>query len=211
MKRSLLLAAAAVAASLPPQSALAHSEQMYQPHEGRIWYGGGSSAEVIMLWHLNPYRSLIGPDKFMEFDVQVPKGFITACTTWTDLPRPYDDCGTAGTLEYNDEVDSYGFGTYNPAGILANTWYTTRYTLTRTAQESTGADVRFGAQETEMAPWCGYADTSPWCLQARQSSRVHTGRQWYKYNEAISSWLTPTGKIAVDYKCDIWYDSYCGW
>jgi hypothetical protein len=211
MKRSAFLAAAAMAVWSHTGAALAHPQQMYQPHEGRIWYDGHSTVEVAMTWHVNPAASLIGRDRFMEFDTQVPKGFITSCTTWTDLPRPYDDCGTGGTFEYNDEVDSYGFGTYNPGWIQTNFFYTARYTLSRTDQTTTGADVRFGAQETEMAPWCGYADASPWCLQARQSSRVHTGRAWNQYNSSASSWLTPSGKIAVDYKCDIWYDPYCGW
>lgn len=210
MRRFATLGSMAIVAALHAGTALAHTQQMYQPHEGRIWYNGAETVEVVMLWHVNPSASLIGREKFMEFDIQVPQGFINSCTTWTDLPRPYDDCGTGGTFEYSD-LDSYGFGTYNPAWITVNTWYTTRYTLNRTTKETTGSDVKFGAQETEMAPWCGYADASPWCLQARQSSRVHTGRTWLKYNYSTSSWLTPSGKIAVDYKCDIWHDPYCGW
>lgn len=174
-----------------------------------MWYGGQTSAEVIMLWHKGPYPALTGPEKWMEFDVQIPAGFVNDCTTWTDLPRYYDDCGTGGTLDGNYE--SYGFGSYLPSEIYSSRWYTARYTIARGTSTNTSTAVKFGAQEVKMAGWCAYTQSDPWCLTAHQSTRVHTGVPWRTGAVSKSSWLTPQGAVvARDYKCDVWHDVGCG-
>ncbi len=211
MRNSIKWATATILATLGvlANEARAHDTVVRWPHEGRLWYGGTNAAEVIMLWHKAPGAAFTGPDKYLEMDVQIPAGYVKSCTTWTDLPAPYDDCGTGGVLD--PVYQSYGYGSYSTNLIAANRWYTARYSITRGTSASTPNVVKFGWQETKKAPWCSYLFSEPWCLTGHVGGRVHTGTFWRQNVISKSSWVTPVGTVAPrDLSCDYWFDPGCG-
>jgi hypothetical protein len=163
---------------------------------------------MIMLWHSYPHYSFTGPEKFLEMDIQLPPGYVSGCTAWTDLPRPYDDCPTGGTLEAGYEA--WGFGSYGTDQIYSNRWYTARYTFTRTQATATTNVAKVGWQETKMGSWCGGFSYDPWCLTSHAGGRLHTGVTWRQNQVSKSSWVTPEGYTAPrDYPCDWWHDTGC--
>ena len=48
---------------------------------------------------------------------------FTRCTSWTDMPDAYDDCGTAQTANPNDLSTGYSYGTYEVNNLIANRTY----------------------------------------------------------------------------------------
>jgi hypothetical protein len=206
-KFSLIFAATASTLVFVSADASAHDTTVRWPHEGRLWHGGGSQAEVIMLWHRTP-GVFTSADKFLEMDIQAPEGYISSCTTMTNLPRPYDDCGTGATLD--GSYEAFGFGTYAPTQIYSGSWYTTNYSMTLGTTAQSTAPVNFGWQETTRGWWCGEMSTDPWCLNGHQGGRVHRGTYWRSGKISKSSWLTPQGQtVPRDYSCDVWHDIGC--
>lgn len=208
MTRSLLIVVACCAVSgLAATRASAHDTSVRWPHEGRLWHGGGSHVEVIMLWHRIP-GGFVSEDKFLEMDIQAPAGFVSSCTTLTNLPRPYDDCGTGAVLDGGYEA--FGFGTYAPTQIYSNSWYTTNYSMQFGTNLQSSNTINFGFQETTRGWWCDGLSTDPWCLNGVEGGRVHRGTFWQVGNVSKSSWLTPAGyTVPKDYSCDVWHDSGC--
>jgi hypothetical protein len=210
--RKAALALALAGLGTPTVAAWAHTDVVRWPHEGRIWYGGGDTSEMIMLWHNQPRPAFRTYDKFVELDIQVPKGFVSGCTAWTDLPDPYDDCSTGGFLDGGTH-DSYGVGSYRTDLLQANRWYTARFTYRRTSQTNTGT-VRANAawQETYISvSLCPqYPSRSPHCLLGYEGGRIHQGTSWRQGTVSKSSWVTPAGTTAPrDFSCDYWHDPGC--
>jgi hypothetical protein len=85
--------------------------------------------------------------------------YISSCTTLTNLPRPYDNCGTGATLD--GTYEAFGFGTYAPTQIYSGSWYTTNYSMTLGTTAQSTAPVNFGWQETTRGWWCGEMSTDP--------------------------------------------------
>lgn len=212
MKMSIAsaLVASGLAIGLAP-SVAAHSTQTRWPHEGRIVYDGIDFSQADYLWHIFPGRFQTS-DGFLELDLNMPKNFFQACTVWTNMPRPYYDCKTAGWSEgvapgSSTDYYAFGAGSYNPTSMTGNTWYQTRYTLGSRVGSSTGSlPVNFGWQETYRY-FC--IDAHPYCLNGYTGGRIHRGIPWSYTKYAASSWKTPEGNtVPIDYPCDI-YSTTC--
>lgn len=210
--KSLALVTASLLVSSPT---IAQSQELLVrwPHAGRIWYGGQNTSEMTMIWYRQPRPAFKTYDKFVELDIQIPKGYVTGCISWTDLPDPYDDCQTGGFLD-GDTYNSYGVGSYRTDWIGENLWYTARFTYTRSSQTSTGMVPTNAAwQETYISvTLCpNYPSRSPHCLYGYEGGRIHRGVPWQSGRTAVSSWEVPVGGTKpFDYRCDLWYDPNCG-
>lgn len=72
-------------------------------------------------------RSIVNCSTY-EHDLEISANWMeSACTTWSTLPDPYDDCPTAGYLEENPDEIVISFGTFKapdiePAKVYYGSW-----------------------------------------------------------------------------------------
>ncbi|MHB1161653.1 MAG: hypothetical protein ACYC3V_15200, partial [Chloroflexota bacterium] len=85
----------------------------YYPDRGDLYYNGGQFAESYFKWtDPGPWQK---PDPGYEHDFAFDPGYLSACTSWTDLPYAYDDCPTAGYSEPSN-LWTFSFGSFHVAG-----------------------------------------------------------------------------------------------
>lgn len=121
-KRKLGLVAvlvAAVAALVVPTGASA----AYYPTSGFLYYDGYTFADSNLLWNQSGPWTYAGPLTYSTYqhDLTVRKDYFSSCTTWSNLPHPYDDCPPAGVSEPDPNYVTLSFGTWRAPDILANT------------------------------------------------------------------------------------------
>lgn len=185
-------------------------EATYYPTYGDLWYDGSEYFNVHFTWDQpGDWRWYLLQLGF-EVDLVLKKGYFSAqlwkpfgkapCSTWTDLPNWYDDCPTAGWSDFN-ETWSFGFGTFSPGSIRANTQYFGAWYFWggNAVSEST---LLLNAQEVFNLFCPGatfYLTKSPWCMDGSRTTTLADGfikrgeafyRPWTMRPPAISS-ITP--------------------
>lgn len=181
MKTTTTLLALTLTLSIPAPSSFAHYEVKKYPHWGDIYYDGGYYADSMMEWHVRPGGWQTN-NPGLEIDITVDKGFFESCTSWTNLPSPYDDCDTAGYSEPDPNRITFGVGSYDPQYILAATPYKAQWYFSGGTLPATFFDVSW--QEV-FHYFCGYDGI--WCMLSNDGSRLLTGA-WSFGQQRYNSW-----------------------
>lgn len=159
-----LLAAAA------PASASTTAKQY--PHEGDLYYDGGRYADSFFSSHAN-YGNYVTntfwSDPGLEIDINTGTVFFSSCTSWSDMPKFYDDCVTAGYSETGGGR-SFGIGTYDLRLLQKGRGYTGEWYFSGGSGTSTSMSVSW--QEV-WKDFCPVED--PWCMNSNAGGRFFSG------------------------------------
>lgn len=145
--------------------AMAHTTPKPYPHEGDLWYDGSYYADSYFKSHAVGGFQSSNPG--MELDVAISNQFFTSCTTWTDLPSPYNDCPTAGVTEPSGSINSYGLGTYDAKAIVAGRQYQGQWSFSGGSAASTSVNHTW--QEVKHT-FCWWND--PGCMNGVQGGSL---------------------------------------
>lgn len=91
----------------------AHAGSFY-PNRGDLYYDGEYYADSFFGWTEPEWMYTYAG---FEMDLSLDEFYFDSCTSWTDLPDPYDDCPTAG---YSDPEGkkNFGIGSFAAESIL---------------------------------------------------------------------------------------------
>ena len=143
---------------LGTSTALSTSTATQYPHEGDSFFDGIDFADVWMSTHA-PYgrwQTSPGYTPGLEIDINTPIGFFSTCTTWSDFPKFYDDCVTAGVSESGKNA---AIGTYDARLLQQAATYIGEWSFSGIS----------GPASTITITWQEVAKTtcwweSPWCM-----------------------------------------------
>jgi len=139
--------------------AVAHSDLRPYPHVGDFYHDGNGYADSLQ-WTHTPYGGYKSAMPGYEFSFSIDNWFYDACTSWTNLPMPYDDCPTAGVGEPTGVEYTFGVGTYDAKRMTSSgTTYEHRFYLSGGVTDVTGVNI--GWQEVEKY-FC--STNSIWCM-----------------------------------------------
>lgn len=141
----------------------------FYPNQGDIYYNGLFYKDSYFLFAA-PVWSVTSPGYEHDLWVHNNQYFPSTCTSMTNLPNAYDDCPTAGTLDPNGPV--FSFGTFNANNIVAHNWYfgAWQWTQHNPAITTTG----FNLQGQENKNNC-FGIPTIWCMFATQTQNLVTG------------------------------------
>jgi hypothetical protein len=140
----------------------------YYPDDGDFLYDGEDYADSYMTWN-DPGWSVDDPG--YEHDLRVDVDYFGHCSTWTNLPDPYDDCPTAGVFDPSGDI-ILSFGFFHSDGIDAGKQYYGAWSFTRGTAEVTDFDLI--GQEVQRRSSACVIDTI-WCMQRVQDRNVLSG------------------------------------
>ena len=152
--------------------------QTFYPDAGDLYYDGSFCFDSYFGWS-NPGGWLTA-DPGYEHDLLLWPDYFTACTSWTTLPDGYDDCPTAGILDF--DMWAFSFGSYAAKKIQPQTWYYGAWSFSGGSLSS--SKMRLNGQETahDICPW-----DSPWCMDGKRSWNLLDG--WVYFGvEAFEEW-----------------------
>lgn len=184
MKSMRACIAAQIAAVLWTAAAAEAQIPKPYPYTGDLHYDGNQYADSYFGWAVP--GGWKAQNSAWEMDIVVDETFFESCTTWTNLPDPYDDCPTAGVLENDPSRRSFGIGSYNKnliQGESAGALYQGKWYFAGGYSASTYPDVTW--QEVTLQT-CWDA-RNIWCYQSVQASRLMTG-YWRYLETAFQEW-----------------------
>lgn len=187
LRRSILCTVALIVASwMLPGPAFAYHMVTYYPVTGDLLYDGQLFADSYFRWDTPGTWQTAYPG--YEHDLILESDFISACTSYTDMPYGYDDCPTAGKDENPDQY-AFAFGSYHGHALSAYQYYMGGWRL---AGGSTMEGLmRLRGQETKHGWWCGMAFDYHWCRNNHRTLdppmvagtfRMATGEQYWTWN-----------------------------
>lgn len=143
------------------------------PHEGDIWYGdiwyGGGTYADSLFWSHAPYGNYVTntfwSDPGLEIDINMGTVCFDTCTSWSDMPKFYDDCVTAGVSE-TGSARSFGIGTYDLRLLKQGQTYTGQWNFS--GGSGLSAPVSVSWQEV-WKDFCPVED--PWCMNSNDGGR----------------------------------------
>lgn len=91
------------------------------PDNGAPHYNGRCYLGSWFKWSDPPVWEGESPGYEHDLNVQDPNFFTSTCTSYSTLPDSYDDCPTAGFLDLDGPV--FSFGTFDATRIRENSWY----------------------------------------------------------------------------------------
>lgn len=179
--RNGLIAGVCLALSAP--ALLAHSLTKQYPHQGDIYYDGGTYADSIFYSHA-PYgawkTNTFWSDPGLEIDVNMPTVFFDTCTSWSDVPKFYDDCVTAGVSDGGGR--SFGIGTYDARLLQTGHNYTAQWNFSGGSGLSTDVSVSWQEVWKDFCP-----AESPWCMNSVDGGRFLSTR-WTFGSSSFDTW-----------------------
>ena len=181
-RRTFALFAAwlATAASTP---ATAQVPKPY-PYTGDLYYDGNQYADSYFGWALpGGWRAQTSG---WEMDISLGEGYFDACTSWTNLPQPYDDCPTAGTLDPSGRRN-FGIGSFDKNQIVGDVngggAYRGQWWFCGGSSASTYPDVAWQEVTTQIC-----SDRyNIWCYEGVQGSRLLSA-YWRYTQTAYDEW-----------------------
>ncbi len=148
-------------------------EGTFYPDTGSLYYTGYTDIQDIasfdMIW-TNPIYDdpEFDGDDIYEHDFNVfTDGVYGACDSWSDLPRAYDDCPTAGLDE--DYGIAFGFGSFDASEIWAGSTYFGEITFYREVSVGDRVEFDFNVVGSEMHDDYCFGFRSIWCIFTRRS------------------------------------------
>lgn len=178
----------AAAVSSCASAALADDRITQWPHAGDLYFDGTGYADSVFYTH-NAYgnwqTNTSWSDPGLEIDVNlVDQALFTECTSWSDVPKFYDDCVTAGVTE-TGSARSFGIGTYDGRLLRPDVDYTARWYF------SGGSGSRASVTVTWQEVWkdfCAFED--PWCMNSIAGGRFMS-LVWNYGTSSYNSWHDP--------------------
>jgi hypothetical protein len=143
------------------------------PNNGDLAYDGLAYADAYFHWEaIGGFQdpSFNG----FELDIALGETYFDACTSWTNLPDPYDDCPTAGDMD-PEGTTVFGIGSYCAGCIGAGPVYSGKWYFSGGSAASTYPNVTW-AEVARLT--C--TQKSIWCYRTVQSSSL-MGTHW-RYN-----------------------------
>lgn len=143
----------------------------YYPNMGDLYYDGQYYMDSWFVWSSPGPWSVESPGYEHDLHVHDTNFFASTCISATTMPDGYDDCPTAGVLDPDGPV--FSFGTFNANSLAANAAYWGGWQWTSHGSASTSPFTLFG-QENENV--CLGIPTI-WCMYSTQTERLISG--WY--------------------------------
>lgn len=163
-----LAAAFAAIACFAGGAAGASTTPKQYPHVGDIYYGGANYADSIFSSHA-PYGNYVTntfwSDPGLEIDINMGTVYFDACTSWSDMPKFYDDCVTAGVSE-TGSARSFGIGTYDLRLLRQGQSYTGEWNFSGGSGASAAVTVSWQEVWKDFCP-----AESPWCMNSNAGGR----------------------------------------
>lgn len=143
---------------------------------GILYYNGRYIASSLFSWD-SPSWTADDPGYEHDFFFR-NSAYFSSCFTITNLPSGYDDCVTAGIMDPNGPV--FSFGSFDANSIRADTyywgtWYFTGHTFGNVANSSS---VSLIAQENESR--CPLNRKSVVCMHSIDNRTLWSG--WANWN-----------------------------
>ncbi|HEX8671061.1 MAG TPA: hypothetical protein VF710_04205 [Longimicrobium sp.] len=164
-----------ISALPPPQAVAAPPEGSYFPNSGYIWFNGDKYFDSRFRWDNPAFSPTNVRGIGIEIDLAISTTGGTAfvvpnlapvyapCTTWTDLPARYDDCGTAGIRD-DPGWQTYSFGSYNARAIQKGKQYFGSWTFRGPHLQKTWTIKARGQETYNKACTWRWEGNSPWCM-----------------------------------------------
>lgn len=146
----------------------------YYPNDGDLYYDGAYYMDSYFRWNSPGPWNTSNPGYEHDLWVHEPSFFTSTCTTWSNMPDFYDDCPTAGVLDPNGPV--FSFGTYSADELLANVFYFGAWGWTSHATPLLTSGFNLQGQENRNA--C-FGIPTPWCMFSERTQNLITGWQLF--------------------------------
>ncbi len=183
MKNLLRTSAILIATFSLASQVNAHSLTKQYPHQGDIYYDGGSYADSNFSSHA-PYggwkTNTFFSDPGLEIDINIDRVFFDSCTSWSNMPRFYDDCVTGGVFDGSGR--SFGIGTYDARLLQTNTTYQGRWYFTGGTGSAANVSVSWQEVFKDLCPVA-----SPWCMSSIAGGRFLT-TVWSRGKSDLRNW-----------------------
>lgn len=169
--------------AMAPAASASTTPKQY-PHQGDVYYDGGRFADSYFWSHAtygNYVTNTFWSDPGLEIDINMGSVFFTDCTSWSDMPKFYDDCVTAGYTE-TGSARGFGIGTYDLRLLQKDRTYTGEWYFSGGSGTSTSMSMSW--QEV----WKDFCPTeSPWCMNSNAGGRFFSGN-WTRGQTYYQSW-----------------------
>jgi hypothetical protein len=120
------------------------------PNDGDLSYDGTAYADSFFSWAaIGGFRD--ASNNGWEMDISVGETYYDACTSWTNLPDPYDDCPTAGKTDPAGRIN-FGIGSYCVGCIAAGPYYTGKWWFSGGSGASTYPNVTWQEVARQLCP-----------------------------------------------------------
>ncbi len=170
--------------SVAPTGSYAYAPKFF-PNRGDLNYDGHLYADSYFSWDaVGGWRST---SPGFEMDISLEETYFDYCTSWTNLPDPYDDCPTAGTLDPAGRRN-FGIGTFSALQIQPSTWYQAKWWFGGGSAETIWTYPNVAAQEVSRT-LCPYKDI--WCYDGVQGTSLM--ETYWRYTEpSYKDWYHDT-------------------
>jgi len=142
----------------------------YYPSEGGLYYNGQYYLDAYLKWSSPGPWSVSKPGYEHDLRVHDTQFFTSTCVTWTNLPASYDDCPTAGLLDFNGPV--FSFGSFDAKKIVANQIYYGAWWFSSHGTASYSPFTLYGQENKNICP---LSPNSIWCMLATQTKTLLSG------------------------------------
>ncbi|MEX2964421.1 hypothetical protein [Microbulbifer sp. TYP-18] len=141
----------------------------YYPSRGDLYYDGRFYMDSYFLWDTSGPWSVSDPGYEHDLNVRDKNFFTSTCITATNLPDGYDDCPTAGILDPNGPV--FSFGSFDAKKINSGSVYFGAWQFSSHGSATTSPFILMG-QENENR--C-FGIPTIWCMFSTQTKQLITG------------------------------------
>jgi hypothetical protein len=159
------------------------------PYAGDLYYDGNQYADSYFSWAAvgeweRPYMH-----SGWEMDISLVETYFDSCTSWTNLPYPYDDCPTAGWFDPSG-ARNFGIGSFDKSYIQAQTLYRGRWWFGGGYSASTSVNVAWQEVTTQIC-----SDRYDiWCYNGIDGSSL-LSTSWRYLQSSFAEW---------DYSSSVW-------
>jgi len=164
--------------SLPPGLANAYHRVTFYPITGDLLYDGYTFADSYFRWDTVAAKRTDYAG--YEHDLVIETKLFTRCTSYTDLPRGYDDCPTAGWDEESDHEWVFTFGSFELDAIADYQYYMGAWRLG--GGTSMQGNFRLYPQESQYIEFCPLGPYQAWCRKSYDSEAPFVSGTFYLAN-----------------------------
>lgn len=179
-KHNSVFAALILICMVGSKSAYAQKAHFF-PDDGDLYYDGSHYADSWFSW-VNPGNWTFTYAGY-ESDISLDETYFDSCTSWTDLPDPYDDCPTAGVDDpagkKNFGIGSFAAESIQPQSVKV---YTGQWRFS--GGSGIRSHVNYGAQEVSrtLCPW-----KDIWCYNGVKGTSLKE-TDWNYAEESYVEW-----------------------
>lgn len=187
MSAKLLICAAGLAMAITGVARASTTPTQYS-HVGDVLHDGYGYADMYVSNHTS-YGRWQRPDSGLEIDIWNKNLMYNgqSCTTWSDWPRFYDDCDTAGTSDPGGDV--FGVGTFAARSLDQNAAYHLEWLWDGYTDGNYSTEVRITWQEVRTY-FC--SSEREWCMNGvggTQGAGRFVTTFWSPRTEDYKNWV----------------------